>query len=116
MKGTLNVMLDTALKDCTKAIELSDSPQSILDSRAMVYFRMNRFEDALSRSQRARSISIRASPRSMYMRGVVRKRMGDAKASEGDLAAARMMTPADRPHLCEVRDRALTAENRVAGL
>ena len=29
----------------------------------------------------------------MYMRGVIRKRMGDAKAAEGDLAAARMMSP-----------------------
>lgn len=92
VKGTLNVMLDTALKDCTKAIELSDSPESILDSRAMVYFRMNRFEDALSDLNAALDLEP-GLPASMYMRGVVRKRMGDAKASEGDLAAARMMTP-----------------------
>lgn len=32
-------------------------------------------------------------PTSMYMRGVIRKRMGDAKAAEGDLVAARMMSP-----------------------
>jgi tetratricopeptide (TPR) repeat protein len=92
VKGTLNVMLDTALKDCTKAIELSDAPESILDSRAMVYFRMNRFEDALSDLNAALDLEP-GLPASMYMRGVVRKRMGDAKASEGDLAAARMMTP-----------------------
>ncbi|MEG3150725.1 DUF3857 domain-containing protein [Sphingomonas sp. ZT3P38] len=92
LKGTLNTMLDTALKDCTKAIELSDSPQSILDSRAMVYFRMNRFDDALADLNAALDLDP-GLPASMYMRGVVRKRMGDAKASEGDLAAARMMTP-----------------------
>jgi tetratricopeptide (TPR) repeat protein len=92
VKGTLNVMLDTALKDCTKAIELSDAPQSVLDSRAMVYFRMNRYEDALADLNAALDLDP-GLPASMYMRGVVRKRMGDAKASEGDLAAARMMTP-----------------------
>lgn len=92
MKGTLNVMLDTALKDCTKAIELSDAPQSILDSRAMVYFRMNRFEDALADLNAALDLDP-GLPASMYMRGVVRKRMGDARAGEGDIAAARMMTP-----------------------
>jgi len=92
LKGTLNMMLDTALKDCTKAIELSDAPQSILDSRAMVYFRMNRLDDALADLNAALDLDP-GLPASMYMRGVVRKRMGDAKASEGDLAAARMMTP-----------------------
>ena len=48
IKGTGNVALDTALKDCTKAIELSEYPQNALDSRGMVYFRMGRMEDALA--------------------------------------------------------------------
>jgi tetratricopeptide (TPR) repeat protein len=92
VKGTLNTMLDTALKDCTKAIELSESPQKAMDSRAMVYFRLKRFDDALADLNAALDIDPDL-PASMYMRGVIRKQMGDAKAGEGDLAAARMMTP-----------------------
>ncbi|MEO8375374.1 MAG: tetratricopeptide repeat protein, partial [Sphingomonas bacterium] len=92
LKGTLGVMLDTALKDCTKSIELSDSPEGAMDSRAMVYFRLNRFDDALADLNAALDLNPQL-PASMYMRGVIRKRMGDAKAAEGDLAAARMMSP-----------------------
>ena len=35
IKATLNTMVDTALKDCAKSIELSDSPEFALDSRAI---------------------------------------------------------------------------------
>ena len=92
LKGTLGVSLDTALKDCTKSIELSESPERAMDSRAMVYFRLNRFDDALADLNAALDLNPQL-PASMYMRGVIRKRMGDAKAAEGDLAAARMMSP-----------------------
>ncbi|MEG3123467.1 DUF3857 domain-containing protein [Sphingomonas sp. GB1N7] len=92
LKGTLNVMLDTALKDCTKAIALSDSSEKVLDSRAMVYFRMNQMEDALSDLNAAldQDPGLAAS---LYMRGVIRKKQGDAKAGEIDLAGARLMRP-----------------------
>ncbi|QNQ08058.1 DUF3857 domain-containing protein [Sphingomonas alpina] len=92
LKGTLDTMLDTALKDCTKSIELSDSPQEPLDSRAMVYFRLNRLDDALADLNAALDLEPDR-PESIYMRGMVRKRMGDAKASDVDLAAARMISP-----------------------
>ncbi|WP_052216093.1 DUF3857 domain-containing protein [Sphingomonas sp. ERG5] len=92
LKGTLDTMLDTALKDCTKSIELSDAPQQPLDSRAMVYFRLNRLDDALTDLNAALDLDADR-PESIYMRGMVRKRMGDAKASEADFAAARMMLP-----------------------
>jgi tetratricopeptide (TPR) repeat protein len=92
LKGTMNTMLDTALKDCTKAIALSDSAEKVLDSRAMVYFRMNQFDDALADLNAA----LEQSPglaASLYMRGVIHKRQGDGKAAEVDLAAARMIAP-----------------------
>jgi tetratricopeptide (TPR) repeat protein/transglutaminase-like putative cysteine protease len=92
IKGTLNVALDTALKDCTKSIELTDTPGAALDSRAMVYFRMNRFDDALADLDAVlvRNPDMAAS---MFMRGIIRKRAGDAKAGEADLVAARMIAP-----------------------
>ncbi|UZK65991.1 DUF3857 domain-containing protein [Sphingomonas sp. M1-B02] len=90
LKGTMNLALDTALKDCTKGIELAENPSSIYDSRAMVYFRMGRMEEALADLDAALDLAP-AQDASLYLRGVVRKRMGN-KAADEDLAAARMMS------------------------
>ncbi len=91
MKGTHNVALDTALKDCTKAIELSESPAAVLDSRAMVYFRMQRPDDAIADLDAALEVSPDQAA-SLYLRGVIRRQKGD-KTAEGELAAARMIAP-----------------------
>lgn len=92
LKGTMNVALDTALKDCTKAIELSDSPVAALDSRAIVYFRMNRLDDAMTDLDAVLEQSSELSA-SLFMRGVIRKRRGDLSGSAADLAAARAIDP-----------------------
>lgn len=92
LKGTRNVALDTALRDCTKAIELAESPSSILDSRGMVYFRMNRLDDALADFDAALEMTP-GMPASLFMRGVVRKAKGDAAGSAADFAAATLQSP-----------------------
>ncbi len=92
IKGTLSVALDTALKDCTKSIELADSPAAALDSRALVYFRMDRLEDALADLNAA----LDAEPgqaASIYLRGIIRKRQGATASATADLAAARLIRP-----------------------
>jgi tetratricopeptide (TPR) repeat protein len=92
IKGLSNTALDTALKDCTRAIELSESNSAALDSRALVYFRMGRMEDALADLQAA----LDGEPDiagSLFLRGVIRRKQGDAPASEADLAAARFIDP-----------------------
>jgi tetratricopeptide (TPR) repeat protein len=91
LKGTMNVALDTALKDCTKSIELSDNPAQALDSRAMVYFRLGRMQEALEDLDAALEHGDTAA--SLYLRGVIRKRTGAADAAAGDLAAARGLEP-----------------------
>ncbi|HEY7809354.1 MAG TPA: DUF3857 domain-containing protein [Allosphingosinicella sp.] len=91
LKGTMNVSLDTAIKDCTKAIELSDSPVAALDSRAMVYFRMNRKEEARADLDAALGLAPEL-PASLFLRGVMRKQAGDA-AGAADVAAATAMAP-----------------------
>lgn len=91
VKGTAGIALDSALKDCTKAIELSEQPAGILDSRGLVYFRMGRMEDALADFDAA----LEQAPdlaASLFMRGIIRKRTGAAGA-DADLAAARMISP-----------------------
>ncbi|MDQ0251639.1 tetratricopeptide (TPR) repeat protein [Sphingomonas kyeonggiensis] len=91
IKGTLNVALDTALKDCTKAIELSDSSASILDSRGLVYFRLGRMDDALADFDAALD-QVPGMAASLFMRGVVKTKSGVPDAAD-DLAAARMISP-----------------------
>jgi tetratricopeptide (TPR) repeat protein len=92
LKGTRNVKLDTALKDCTKAIELSDNPAAALDSRGFVYFRMNRFEDALADFNAAIETNPDQSA-SLFMRGIIKTRTDDAKGAAEDLSAARAIDP-----------------------
>ena len=92
LKGQLNQALDTALKDCTKAIELSDSPGQALDSRALVYFRMNRLDDAIADLDAA----LEAEPEqagSLYLRGIIGTRRGKGADAARDLAAARFIAP-----------------------
>lgn len=91
LKGTLKTALETALKDCTKAIELSDDPAAALDSRAMVYFRMDRLDEALGDLNAALETQPELAG-SLYLRGVIRRKRGETGA-DADLAAARVVSP-----------------------
>lgn len=91
-KGTRGVMLETGLKDCTKSIELSDFAANALDSRAMIYLKMGRLDDALADLKAALDLSPLLSS-SLFMRGVIRRTKGDAVGSASDLRAARGISP-----------------------
>ncbi|MES2057504.1 MAG: DUF3857 domain-containing protein [Pseudomonadota bacterium] len=91
-KGINKIALDTALKDCTRSIELGESPMAAFDSRALVYFQMGRMDDALGDIAAALDISPDL-PASLYLRGVIRKRKGQGALGDADLAAARTMSP-----------------------
>jgi len=92
IKGLLDAALDTALKDCTRSIELSETSDAALDSRALIYFRLKRYDDALADidavlEQRPDEAS------SLFLRGLIRSRMGQAEAANADLAAASTLQP-----------------------
>jgi tetratricopeptide (TPR) repeat protein len=91
LKATTQIALETALKDCTRGIEMAEQPAAIYDSRALVYYRMGRLEEALGDLDAALEVAP-SQTASLYLRGVVRQRMKD-KAGEEDLAAARLMWP-----------------------
>jgi tetratricopeptide (TPR) repeat protein len=91
IKGTRNRQLETALKDCTKAIALSDWTAGALDSRAMVYFRLGQFADALEDYDAALKLDVKLAP-SLFMRGVVKLRRGDKPGGEADLRRARALS------------------------
>ena len=92
LKGQLNTQLDTALKDCTKSIELSEVTSGVLDSRALIFFRLGRYDDALADINAAldQSPDLQAS---LYLRGLIEHRMGKAADSSRDIAAATLMAP-----------------------
>ncbi len=92
IKGTMNVQLDTALTDCTRAIQLSDNSAMALDSRAMVYFRQGKLAEALADLDAALEQRPAASG-SRFLRGVVKIRMGKAKEGQADIADARLLSP-----------------------
>lgn len=94
IKGTLDVQLDTALKDCTRAIELGSggAAAAALDSRALVYFRMRRFEEALADINAALE-QRPAAANSLFLRGLILRRTGDAKAGDAALAEAELLFP-----------------------
>lgn len=92
IKGTRSVMLDTALKDCTSAIELSDSTLAALDSRAMVWYRMGRYPEALADLDAV----LAAEPdmaSSRYLRAAVLKAMKRDTDAVADLTMARRVAP-----------------------
>jgi tetratricopeptide (TPR) repeat protein len=92
IKATLGIDLESALKDCTRSIELASQPAAPLDSRGMVYFRMGRMDEALADFEAA----LEASPGqagSLFMRGVIRARTGQSAAARADIAGARRLSP-----------------------
>ena len=92
IKGTLAVELDSAVQDCTRAVELTENNTAELDSRAMVYFRLNRLEDALADLNAALDRNP-ASPGSLYLRAVVEKKLGKTRDAAEDAANARELAP-----------------------
>jgi tetratricopeptide (TPR) repeat protein len=92
VKGTHSLELPTALKDCTEAIELASSTAEALDSRAMVWFRMGRYAEAL-RDLDAVLATSPAKAGSRYLRAVVLARLHRGADAARDLAIARRLAP-----------------------
>jgi tetratricopeptide (TPR) repeat protein/transglutaminase-like putative cysteine protease len=91
-KALRQVQLDTALKDCTRAVELSDEPAQILDSRAMVWLRMNRLDEALADLDAALLQAPGLGP-SRFVRALVLRKLGRTEDAARDLAIARRISP-----------------------
>jgi tetratricopeptide (TPR) repeat protein len=92
IKGTLAVQLDSALPDCTRAIELTENNTSALDSRAMVYFRLNRLSEALADVDAALDRNPMQAG-SLYLRAAIERKLGKADIADKDAAAARLLSP-----------------------
>ena len=96
-KGTRSVMLDTALKDCTSAIELSTDTGEALDSRAMVWFRMGKYDEAMADLD----ATLAATPgraESRFMRSIVLTRLKRTAEASKELAVSRRIDPSVERH------------------
>ena len=92
IKATRNVELDSALKNCTSAIELSTNSAGALDSRAMVWFRMGRYDDAL-RDIDAALLQVPGLGPTRFLRALVLQKLGRNEEAQRELAFARRLTP-----------------------
>ena len=75
-RGLFNTGLDGALEICTRAIERADNSAPMLDSRAMVYYRLGEFDEAIADLDSALELSPGLAA-SHYLRGVVKLDKGD---------------------------------------
>ena len=92
IKGTRSVMIDSALKDCTSAIELSSDDYGPLDSRALVWLRLGRYTEALADLDAVLTAVPGLAP-SRFLRSIVRAHLGQAGPAAQDLAIARRLDP-----------------------
>ena len=92
MKGTLAVQLDTALQDCTRAIELSSNNVAALDSRSLVYFRLHRLPEALADANAALDLSPSLA-NALFIRAAIERATGDRVHGDADLANAKLISP-----------------------
>ena len=88
---------EAALKDCNHSLALQPNTRHALDSRAMVYLKAERNQEALADYDAALRVAgyepgMKADPElatSLYGRGVARKRQGDQLGAAVDMAAAK---------------------------
>lgn len=89
--------LDGALNDCNRSLALQPNTRHALDSRAMVYLKMDRNQEALADYDAALHVAgyepgVKVAPElatTLYGRGIARKRQGDQLGAAVDMAAAR---------------------------
>ncbi|MEL6708054.1 MAG: DUF3857 domain-containing protein [Pseudomonadota bacterium] len=92
--GTWDKMTTDRLNTCVQAVEKSNYSLNAIDSRAMAYFRLERYEEALA-DLNAVLLDQPAMAASRLLRGVVRVAKGDADGRE-DIDLALAMQPSLR--------------------
>jgi tetratricopeptide (TPR) repeat protein len=84
--------LDLAMVDCNRALTIDPNNTSVMDSLAFVYFRQNQLQAAMDGYARVLAVNPKEAS-SLYMRGVIEKRLGKSDDSSRDTAAAQAIDP-----------------------
>ncbi|MEO6389081.1 MAG: DUF3857 domain-containing protein [Croceibacterium sp.] len=90
-RATWKMGMDGMAEVCNQAVERSDSSPSVLDSRAMGYYRLGDYERALRDVNAALTSNPDQTP-SLFLRGVIRREMGDA-GGQADIREALQRKP-----------------------
>lgn len=90
-RGLFNVALNDALDRCTRAVERAENAAPVLDSRAMVRYRLGQYDAAIADLDAALALSPGLAA-SRYLRGIVRLEKGETGGRE-DIAIALRMSP-----------------------
>ena len=90
-RGLFDVAVDDAVSGCTRAIERANNPAPALDSRAMVEYRLGKYDEAIADLDAVLKLAP-AIANSRYMRGVVRLMKGDTGGKE-DIRKALRINP-----------------------
>jgi tetratricopeptide (TPR) repeat protein len=91
-RAEANRDLPAALDDCNAALRLAPRDPPTLDSRGFVYFRLGQFDHAISDYDAALDVDQTLAP-SLYVRGLAKRKQGDAKGGDTDIAAAKALDP-----------------------
>jgi len=91
-RAQANKDLPAALDDCNEALKLAPRDPPTLDSRGFVYFRLGQLDRAVADYDAALDVDGTIAP-SLYIRGIAKRRQGDVKGGDADIAAAEKRDP-----------------------
>jgi tetratricopeptide (TPR) repeat protein len=83
-----NLDLPLALSDCDDAMRLAPNNANFMDSRGLVYLRLNRLDEAIADYDAALKINS-SLVGALYGRGLARRKKGDQAGGDADIAAAK---------------------------
>jgi len=92
VRARANKDLAAALDDCNEALKLTPRAPPTLDSRGFVYFRLGQYDRAVADYDAALAVDQTLAP-SFYVRGLAKRRQGDVKGGDADVAEAEKIYP-----------------------
>lgn len=91
-RALLGQELEAALADCNAAVKMQSKSAAYLDSRALVYMRLGKYDKSIADYDAAIALEPKNAA-SRYCRGVVRTRQGHAAEGQADIAEAVALAP-----------------------
>ena len=93
--GTFNLVDEAILATCTEGVEKADYSPSVLDSRALAYYRLGDLDKAKTDLDSALLLEPELSA-SRLLRGIIMQELGDKKGGKAEVALALKMNPYKR--------------------
>ena len=92
LRAVIGQHLEQALDDCNRVLRLNPNNVQVFDHLGLTYLRMGRYDRSIASYDRLLQFRPRAAE-SLYGRGLAKKKSGDLKGGELDIAAATAIDP-----------------------